>query len=160
MTGHIETNPYQNMRLPRGESEDRKFLTKEELRVIETKEIEDTVLSKVRDTFLFCCYTGLAYADLSKFDFSKAVHSNGMYRIRDYRQKTSTQFNISLMDKAMAVLKKYDFQLPIMSNQKYNDYLKVIGSYCGVKQKLTSHAARHINSSYSLKTRNLQRLSA
>ena len=139
----ITVDPYQIIKLERGASENRKFLTKEELKRIEDKEFEDKCLERVRDMFLFCCYTGLAYADLSKFDFNEAIYSDGMYRIRDYRQKTGTEYNISLVKKAMTILEKYNYQLPIISNQKYNAFLKVIGAFCEIKKRLTSHVARH-----------------
>lgn len=139
----ISENPYQNFKLDHGKRVLRRFLTKEELIKIETKQIDDICLSRVRDIFLFCCYTGLAYADLAAFNFKDAVMANGMYRIRDHRIKTGTPYNISLMDKAMDILKKYDFKLPIISNQKYNLYLKILGAFCEIKKKLTSHVARH-----------------
>jgi site-specific recombinase XerD len=139
----IPTDPYMTIKLDRGQTSQRKFLTKEELELIEDANIPDKYLGNVRDTFLFCCYTGLAYADVSKFDFSEAVLSDGLYRIRDCRQKTGTEYNISLIDKAMAILRKYSFKLPIISNQKYNSYLKILGAFCGVKKRITSHVARH-----------------
>lgn len=139
----ISTNPYQTIKLDHGMSESRKFLTKEELKRIEDTSLEDKYLERVRDLFLFCCYTGLAYADLAKFDFNEAIFTDGMYRIRDCRQKTGTQYNISLINKAMNILEKYKFKLPIISNQKYNAFLKVIGAFCKIKKRLTSHVARH-----------------
>lgn len=139
----ITVDPYQTIKLDHGTSESRKFLTKEELRCIEEKTFEDKCLDRVRDLFLFCCYTGLAYADLVKFDFNEAIYTDGMYRIRDCRQKTGTQYNISLVGKAMAILEKYNFKLPIITNQKYNAFLKVVGAFCEIKKRLTSHVARH-----------------
>lgn len=139
----ISSNPYDNFKLDKGEFTDRKFLGPEELAKLEEKEIENESLSRVRDMFLFCCYTGLAYSDLMLFDFEKAVLSNGKYRIRDYRKKTGSGFNITIMGKAMQILKKYDMRLPTISNQKYNAYLKVLAAYCDIKTKLTSHVARH-----------------
>ena len=119
----ISENPYQNFKLDRGKRVARKFLTKEELTKLETKQIDDMCLNRVRDLFLFCCYTGLAYADLAIFNFKDAIMTDGMYRIRDERIKTGTPYNISLMDKVMNILKKYEF--------------------CEIKKKLTSHVARH-----------------
>lgn len=139
----IGSNPYDNFKVSKGETNFRKFLNKEELSKIEQTPIENSSLCKVRDMFLFCCYTGLAYSDLKDFDFSQASFVNGMYRLRDFRHKTQTEFNISLIDKAMAILRQYSFSLPIISNQKYNSYLKVLGAFCGLKTRLTSHMARH-----------------
>lgn len=140
---YIKSNPYQNYKLSRGISASRKFLTKEELKRIETKPIENESMEHVRDVFIFCCYTGLAYSDLEKFDFSQANKTGGAYRVRDVRKKTLTTYNITLMNKPMAILRKYNFTLPVISNQKYNDYLKVLAAFCEVKKKLTSHVARH-----------------
>lgn len=139
----IKFNPYLMFKLNKGLTARRKYLTREELKLIEDKQIPNESLARVRDVFLFCCYTGLAYADLKKFDFSKAVKVGSMYRIQDVRKKTGTEYNISLIDKAMALLRKYSFSLPVISLQKYNDYLKVLGAYCEVKKGLTSHVARH-----------------
>lgn len=156
----IETDPYRNIKLDHGSSESRKFLTREELQRVEDIVLDNNCLEKVRDMFLFCCYTGLAYADLAKFDFSEATYTNGMYRIRDCRQKTGTQYNISLVKKAMNILNKYDFKFPIISNQKYNAYLKVIGAFCEIKKKLTSHTARHSSFCFLLRYNMLQNISA
>lgn len=139
----IPSNPYDGFKLDKGDSSDRKFLGPEELSRLETKEIENESLSRVRDLFLFCCFTGLAYSDLALFDFDKAILSDGKYRIRDYRKKTGSGFNITLMGKSMSILQKYNMTLPVISNQKYNSYLKVLGAYCNIKTKLTSHVARH-----------------
>lgn len=139
----ISMDPYMGMKLDRGTFSKRKFLTKEDLKKIENRQIDDPSLRKVRDVFIFCCYTGLAYADLLKFDFNNAKLVDGLYRIRDCRKKTGTEYNITLMNKAMAILRQYNFSLPIISNQKYNSYLKVLGAFCEVKTHLTSHVARH-----------------
>ena len=131
------------MKLDRGNSDKRKFLSKDELKAVELTPIPVPCIERVRDIFLFCCYTGLAYSDLAKFDFNEAKLEGGMYRIRDFRKKTGTPYYISLMDKAMAILRKYDLKLPIISLQKYNSYLKVLGAFCKLKTPLTSHVARH-----------------
>lgn len=153
----IDQDPYMNMKLERGRNAERRFLSKEELAKIENKVIEDACLERVRDIFLFCCYTGLAYADLALFDFRKATLVNGMYRIRDERIKTGAPYNISLIDKVMDILKRYDFKLPVISNQKYNSYLKVLGAFCNVNKRLTSHGLRHSNFFFLLKINGLQR---
>lgn len=141
--GLIDSNPYQTIKLNRGKEGDRKYLTKEELKKIEDREVSDKSLNNIKDVFLFCCYTGLSYADLASFNFKEAVMINGMYRIKDHRIKTGEPYNITIMDKAMKILQKHNFSLPVVSNQKYNAYLKVLGAYCDVKQRLTSHVARH-----------------
>ena len=83
-----------------------------------------------------------------------------------HRQKTDTPVNVPLLKIPLAILKKYDGQLPkgellpVLSNQKLNSYLKEIADLCGINKNITFHVRRHITFSYPLKTRNLQRLSA
>ena len=68
---------------------------------------------------------------------------DGMYFVRKARQKTGVVFFTVLNDEAMNILKKYDYHLPILSNQKYNSYLKEIADICNINKSLHSHIARH-----------------
>ena len=63
--GLITSNPYENMRIPRGHSEGIKFLSEEERDRIADLECYGPV-EKARDLFIFACYTGLSYTDLVK----------------------------------------------------------------------------------------------
>ena len=156
----MDKNPYEGIKIERGKSELRRYLTQEELLRIRNAVIANVSICKVRDLFLFQCYTGFAYADLAAFDFGNVVQRNGKFVVHDARKKTGENFYVVLMAPAVDILRKYDFKLPMMSNAQYNLRLKVLADYAGIDKVLTSHAARHINSSYPLKTRNLQRLSA
>ncbi len=68
---HLNHSPYDTFKVDRGKSKMRRFLRTEELQMIENAELPNDSLKKVRDVFLFQCYTGMAYVDLKKFDFSK-----------------------------------------------------------------------------------------
>ena len=57
------------------------------------------------------------------------------------RTKTDTDFVFQLLKPALEILQKYDFKLPKMSNQRYNDYLKAIGQMVGV-DRLHTHMGR------------------
>jgi site-specific recombinase XerD len=59
------------------------------------------------------------------------------------RKKTDVQSVIPLLPIPKQILEKYDYNLPIISNQKYNLYLKALATACGVKERLYSHLARH-----------------
>ena len=48
-----------------------------------------------------------------------------------------------LLPKARAIWEKYNWKLPVLSNQKYNSYLQEIGNICGIDKQLHSHLARH-----------------
>ena len=141
--GIIDKSPYVGLKIDRGRSDKRKYLLPEELRRIEDAEIPDSSIARVRDLFVFQCYTGLAYADLSKFDFSKAEKRNGRYVLSDRRQKTNEDYSIVLLSPAVRILEKYGGVLPVISNQQYNLRLKVLESYAGLDKGLTSHVGRH-----------------
>ncbi len=139
----IQFNPYDGMKIDRGKSKLRKSLTPEELEDIENVELPTLSLKKARDLFLFQCYTGLAYADLSKFDFNTVMERNGKHVVHDVRQKTGEEFYIVLLPKAIHILKRYDYRLPLISNQQYNMRLKIVADAAALDKQLTSHMGRH-----------------
>lgn len=129
---------------------DREFLTKEEIQTMISKEFKISRLDQVKDIFIFCCYTGLAYADVKKLEDSDIVIGiDGGRWIKTRRAKTDTRSNIPLLPTASAILEKYadnngsDKLLPVLSNQKMNAYLKEIADLCGIDKNLTFHLARH-----------------
>lgn len=149
--GIISENPYVGLKINRGKSDKRKYLTYEEMRRMERCRIADPSVNRVRDLFLFQCYTGLAYSDLYKFDFASDVERRGnKFIIADRRVKTNEDYFIVLLSPAMDILKKYDFDLPVISNQKYNDYLKVAASFAKIDKNLTTHCARHTFAVFAL----------
>lgn len=68
--GWLQTNPFANYRSQAKISE-RVFLTKDELENMRTKKITIERMVQVRDIFLFCCYTGLAYIDIKRLKRSE-----------------------------------------------------------------------------------------
>ena len=76
--------------------------------------------------FVFQTYTCLSYTDLHDFDASKIKEVKGMKVYVGNRAKTKQTFTIPLLSPAMAVLKKYQNKLPVISNVKYNEYLKLL----------------------------------
>lgn len=139
----IDHNPYEGLKIECGKSKTRKYLTEEEIAKIANADIEVAQLNRARDLFLFQCYTGLAYSELANFDFGKVVNRNGRYVIIDKRQKTDETYYLVLMSPAVAILKKYDFKLPVISIQQYNLQLKALASFAGLDRNFTSHMARH-----------------
>lgn len=119
-------------------------LTVNEVNVIRKKKIDIERLSKIRDLFVFECYTGLAFTDLMALD-GKDFHVDGSGNkwIIKKRHKTNVVATIPLLPIALEILEKYDYHLPRLSNVKYNAYLKELGDICGLKKNLHSHLARH-----------------
>jgi site-specific recombinase XerD len=86
-------------------------------------------LDRVRDWFLLLAWTGSRYSDLEKID--KANIRNGMITYR--QQKTNTSVTIPMHPVVSEVLQKYDFNMPeIISNQKFNDYIKDACKLAGI----------------------------
>ena len=117
------------------------------------KELHTPRLDQIKDIFIFCCYTGLAYADVAKLSKDDVVVGiDGERWIKIKRTKTDTRSNIPILPTAEAILKKYEEHsdiingeklLPVSSNQKMNAYLKEIAILCGINKNLTTHLARH-----------------
>ena len=109
------------------------YLTLDELRKLETTYLPP-YLAKVRDTFVFCCYTGLRYSDAAKL--SRADIGDGYIDI--VTQKTSDRIRIELNAHSSAILERYkndtygDHALPMYSNQRSNVILKEIGELCNI----------------------------
>ncbi len=150
--GHISKNPFSNIKL-RLEDVDRDFLEDHEIRTLIEKPIAIERLAQVRDAFVFCCFTGLAFSDIKGLKTEHIVRdNNGALWIRKKRQKTGNMCNIPLLDPAREILERYrdhptclkqGVLLPVISNQKMNAYLAEIADICGITKKISSHTGRH-----------------
>ena len=145
----IDVNPYANVKIPRGKSEGIRFLTEEERDRIEELELFG-MMEKTRDMFIFSCYTGLAYSDLIKIKKEDVFQKGDDYCIRDKRTKTGNQYTIVLLPKALAILRKYNFNLNLLSNQKCNEQLKLIAHMAQIHINLTMHVGRHTFATWAL----------
>lgn len=140
--GYIKVSPYK-ITLKK-EKKEVQPLTIKEVNAIRKKKIDIERLAKIRDLFIFECYTGLAFTDLMSLnDNDFHVDESGHKWIIKKRHKTNVVATIPLLPIALAILDKYNNKLPHMSNVKYNAYLKEIGDICGIKKNLHSHLARH-----------------
>lgn len=149
--GLLDADPYVGLHFERGKFEKRKYLTEEELEIIRSCKINMPSIERVRDLFLFQCFTGLAYADFEKFDFEKDVEErNGKFIVADRRKKTNEDYKIVLLTPAIEILKKYDYKLPVISNQQYNIMLKVVAQYAGIDKNITTHMGRHTFAVFAL----------
>jgi site-specific recombinase XerD len=132
---------------------DRSYLTTGELQEIAVKVMATDRLGQVRDIFVFCCFTGLAYADVQKLHKRDIVTGvDGEKWISIKRKKTDTPSRIPILPAASALIQRYAEHphrentgkvLPVLSNQKMNAYLKEIADVCGIDKPITFHIARH-----------------
>jgi len=148
----IKSDPFLNYKVRLKEVE-RQFLSEEEIQAMLSKDLHTPRLAQVRDIFVFCCFTGLAYSDVKKLTNNDVVLGiDGDKWIKIKRTKTDTRSNIPLLPTALEIIKKYENHpeavtkgvlLPVLSNQKSNAYLKEIADLCGITKNLTTHLARH-----------------
>lgn len=145
-----KNNPFVGYKIGR-KTKDVRFLTEEEVQRIKAKEMPFPGLENVRDLFLFQCYTGLSFCDMALLE-PKDFQSNeeGVLYLRKNRKKTGVEFFIVLLPDAINIARKYDFHLPLISNQRYNIYLKEIGALCGIDKPMHSHIGRHTAATYLL----------
>ena len=141
----LDRDPYIRFKIKGPGPSDRKYLTEEELKMIEDKIIDNERLAVVRDMFVFCCYTGVAYGDVVRLTKENLVNVEDEVILRIQREKTNESASIPLLPKAKAIMTEKDLQqlLPVKSNQKMNAYLKEIATLCNVQTDLTTHVARH-----------------
>ena len=143
--GYIQKNPYKWVNIDRGDGNTgiENYITVEELRQLEEAQMPSDRLERVRDVFVFQCHTCLAYKDLKNFKASDIENVEGQQVYRGKRGKSGIEFTIPLLPKALEILAKYDSQLPVISNVKYNKYVKEVAEAAGINKKLTTHWARH-----------------
>ena len=143
--GYLRRNPYRWVQINKEKSNGGigKYLTPDEFSKIRNANLATDSLKKVRDVFVFQTYTCLAYVDLASFDPKKIQEVKGMKVYIGKRGKTKETFTIPLLTPALDILAKYKNKLPIISNVKYNEYLKVVAQSAGIDKPVSSHWARH-----------------
>lgn len=143
--GYLHRNPYKWLKLDRDKSSRAldNYLTKEEFERLKKVECPLPHFERARDLFVFQVYTCMAYADLAMFDATRIVDVNGKKMYMGMREKTGQEYTFLLMKPALDILDKYNGVLPIISNQKYNDYLKAVCVMAKIQKPVTSHWARH-----------------
>lgn len=143
--GYLRRNPYKWVQINKEKSNGGigKYLTPDEFSKIRNANLATESLQKVRDVFVFQTYTCLAYVDLASFDPKKIQEVKGMKVYIGKRGKTKETFTIPLLSPALDILAKYRNKLPIISNVKYNEYLKVVAQSAGIDKPVSSHWARH-----------------
>lgn len=131
----------------------RKKLDIQELVALETKQMASLSLITIKELFLYCCYTGLAFVDamtLAESDFEWDI--DGTVWCRIYRTKSQELCAVPILKSAAAILQKYRNDakekgrstiFPKFTNQYVNESLKIIQQACEINTYLTFHVARH-----------------
>jgi integrase len=143
--GLLQLNPYDRVKIEKGSDFDGidKYLTPEEFQKLRTATMPESRLERVRDLFVFHSYTCLSYHDLRAFDPKKIKEIDGKKLYVGHRGKTKIEYTIPLLAPALEILAKYGDKLPILSNVKYNEYIKEVAKAAGIEKPVTTHWARH-----------------
>lgn len=148
--GWVSKNPFSTVKI-HFEPVERDVLTKSELTaLIQTDMIFDR-LEKMRDVFVFACFTGLAHCDVAGLTKENIITDEaGQVWLKTHRQKTSEVVDIPLLEIPQLIIKKYQGMkelngklLPTLTNSCSNLYLKEVAVRCGINKTLTFHMARH-----------------
>lgn len=145
----IYKTPFRNFEVKQEQSQ-RSFLTLSEVETMFKYKLPLPELEIVRDTFIFSCFTGLAYIDvknLTEQNIQQYIDENKW--IVTKRTKTGTPSNVPILEIPMMLINKYKGLLPdghifpIPSNADCNTKIKIIAAFCGITKHLHFHAARH-----------------
>ncbi|AWH75469.1 integrase [Dokdonia sp. Dokd-P16] len=147
----IDNDPFRRWKMT-FEKVDREFLSNNELLLIKDYKFKSMRLDRVRDLFVFSCYTGLSFIDIKQLTKDNIWLDDTDTWISTFRQKTNTKIKIPVLEQAQSILDKYEVHpvtqvsgslLPIITNEKANLYLKEIASKVNIEKNLTFHMARH-----------------
>ena len=145
---YITNDPFIGFKIKFKKS-NRVYINNEELHILKNIKLNKS-LNKIRDIFLFACYTGLSYIDLYNLNIKNIqIGDDNLKWIFIKRHKTDIPSNVPILPPALTILNKYKTQnningiFPMISNQKTNIALKEIARLCNFNKKLTFHCARH-----------------
>ena len=156
----IMRNPFLNYRIKRTKKMG-EILTEKEMQLITNFNLFAPALDHIRHAFLFQCYTGLSYAELVRVTLNDILkdEKTGKEFIKIERQKTGVPSLVPIHPEAQRIINLFDehplrktqgLLVPILSNQKYNNYLKQLAGVCGITKRITSHVARRTAATYYL----------
>ena len=147
--GWLTRDPFHDYKVPKVETT-RGFLTKEEIHLLMNTELKRKTMQLIRDLYLFCCFTGLSFADLKnlKEEHIQTFFDDSEWILID-RQKTGVRSTIKLLDYPKSIMEKYRglcadgriFPVPCYSD--CHGILLRVAKRCGITKHLTWHMSRH-----------------
>lgn len=143
--GMIKALPYRTKKFKAVEEDsDSIYLTMSELEKIEGLDLSNNLrLERVRDFFIVGCYTGLRYSDLSKVNkYSFLKDEDGTEFIQLIQEKTGDPVTVPVLHVVKQIFEKYDYQLPSISNQKVNDYIKEVCQLAEINETVSKAITR------------------
>lgn len=111
------------------------YMTEEELQTVKTTKLTQPHLDRVRDLFLLACYTGVRAGDYNKLNKENIVGEGTLLKIRT--AKTDETVVIPLHPEVKRILEKYNGTPPMISNQKFNEYIKDVCELANINQPIS-----------------------
>jgi integrase len=151
VNGWLKQDPFRGKRFHLKEV-DMDYLTANELNTLINKKMTVERLELVKDVYVFCCFTGLAFIDVKNLSNSDLQQKGNQLWIHAKRKKTGNWFDVPVLPPARKLIEKYkshpkcqakNLVFPVLTNQKMNAYLKEIADVCGIQKNLSTHTARH-----------------
>jgi integrase len=125
----------------------------EQLKILEQRIFLRPMLNLVKDLFVFCCYTGMAPADMQHLQPHQIYSGNdGLTWLTYIRTKSKVPANVPLLSPALELIKKYAWKrgdifratvFPFVTNKDLNSNLKIISEICGFGIQLNFYIARY-----------------
>ena len=139
----IKFNPFRKLNKPKFPPIKKQIvLTKLEINIIEEFKPKNLRHKRTRKLFLFSVYTGLSYTDVQNFNIEQIRCFNGIDVIIGVRSKTGVGYTTPFTKHAKQLLINCSYNLPKLSNQRLNLYLKEIAVLTGITKRITTHVAR------------------
>lgn len=118
------------------------YLTSKEIEELHLKAMPNKRLTEARDRFVLNCCLGLRISDFSRLSPEDIQTISGKKFIRKVTVKTGKEVVIPVSKLALTILKAYDYSLPVISDQKNNEFIKEVCKHAGINKKVTNHTAR------------------
>lgn len=100
-------------------------LSFEDIKTLYNHVCEDPKLNKIKDVFIFQSLTGMRFGELKLIN-KRTVNSNDCVVLKEEKDSSKDTREIPLISISKAILLKYNYKLPLVSNQKQNDYIKEV----------------------------------
>ncbi|OZI08343.1 hypothetical protein BWI93_09755 [Siphonobacter sp. BAB-5385] len=141
--GHIENDPSAAYMINMPKTPLLEHLSKQELETLASTSFSPKLQHTV-DCYVFACYTGLAYVDMTLLSQASIETVEGREYLKGNRQKTGTSYYVPLSKVAKQIIAKYGGvdKLPLKSNKEVNYMIKIAMEKIGVNRRIWFHTGR------------------
>ena len=148
MSGYIKDNTYRSVKCE-WEEADTVYTTWDEIELLKKLKLESgSNMEKVRDLYVFNCYCGLRYSDLSKLTKEDFITFDEQVYIKVRTKKTDDLLKFPILPSALKILKKYKFSLPYVNDNTFNETIKKVCLKAGItgieKKRITKGGTKTV----------------